>query len=138
HAERGPVELLRRLQVGDGDTDVVDGREQRGLHDRDGTAAGSLRRVGVLTAQHTGSRWVSWPAHPHSHTSGRPTMAGSVIVSGARTPMGRLLGSLKDFSGADLGGHAIKAALERAGISGDQVQYVIMGQVLQAGAGQIP
>lgn len=62
----------------------------------------------------------------------------SVIVSGARTPMGRLLGSLKDFSGADLGGLAIKGALERAGISGDQVQYVIMGQVLQAGAGQIP
>src|SRR6266545_4319414 len=62
----------------------------------------------------------------------------SVIVSGARTPMGRLLGSLKDFSAADLGGFAIKAALERAGIGGDQVQYVIMGQVLQAGAGQIP
>ncbi|OEU85731.1 acetyl-CoA acetyltransferase [Streptomyces abyssalis] len=61
-----------------------------------------------------------------------------MIVSGARTPMGRLLGSLKSFSGADLGGFAIKAALERAGISGDQVQYVIMGQVLQAGAGQIP
>lgn len=52
--------------------------------------------------------------------------------------MGRLLGSLKGFSGADLGGIAIKAALERAGITGDQVQYVIMGQVLQAGAGQIP
>ncbi|GAA1899926.1 acetyl-CoA C-acetyltransferase [Streptomyces sodiiphilus] len=62
----------------------------------------------------------------------------SVIVSGARTPMGRLLGSLASFSGADLGGFAIKAALERAGIGGDQVQYVIMGQVLQAGAGQIP
>ncbi len=62
----------------------------------------------------------------------------SVIVAGARTPMGRLLGSLKSFSGADLGGFAIKAALERAGIGGDQVQYVIMGQVLQAGAGQIP
>lgn len=52
--------------------------------------------------------------------------------------MGRLLGSLKSFSGADLGGFAIKAALDRAGIDGDQVQYVIMGQVLQAGAGQIP
>ena len=65
-------------------------------------------------------------------------MAGSVIVSGARTPMGRLMGSLKDFSGADLGGFAIKAALERAGVAPDQVQYVIMGQVLQAGAGQIP
>jgi acetyl-CoA C-acetyltransferase len=65
-------------------------------------------------------------------------MAGSVIVNGARTPMGRLLGSLKDFSGADLGAFAIKAALERSGVSPDQVQYVIMGQVLQAGAGQIP
>ncbi|MFG2597583.1 acetyl-CoA C-acetyltransferase [Streptomyces sp. NPDC048462] len=62
----------------------------------------------------------------------------SVIVAGARTPMGRLLGSLKSFSGADLGGFAIKAALERAGIGGEQVEYVIMGQVLQAGAGQIP
>ena len=65
-------------------------------------------------------------------------MAGSVIVHGARTPMGRLQGSLKDFSGADLGGVAIQAALERAGVSPEQVQYVIMGQVLQAGAGQIP
>ncbi len=65
----------------------------------------------------------------------RPT---SVIVAGARTPMGRLLGSLKGFSGADLGGFAIKGALEKAGVSPDQVDYVIMGQVLQAGAGQIP
>ena len=62
----------------------------------------------------------------------------SVIVAGARTPMGRLLGSLKSFSGADLGGFAIKGALEKAGVSPDQVDYVIMGQVLQAGAGQIP
>ncbi|MEV7023021.1 acetyl-CoA C-acetyltransferase [Kitasatospora sp. NPDC093558] len=66
------------------------------------------------------------------------TNTTSVIVAGARTPMGRLLGSLKGFSGADLGGFAIKGALERAGITGEQVQYVIMGQVLQAGAGQIP
>jgi acetyl-CoA C-acetyltransferase len=65
-------------------------------------------------------------------------MAGSVIVDGARTPMGRLLGSLKDFSGAELGAIAITAALERSGVAPDQVQYVIMGQVLQAGAGQIP
>jgi acetyl-CoA C-acetyltransferase len=65
-------------------------------------------------------------------------MAGSVIINGARTPMGRLLGSLNDFSGADLGGVAIKAALERSGVTPEQVQYVIMGQVLQAGAGQIP
>jgi acetyl-CoA C-acetyltransferase len=69
-----------------------------------------------------------------SGTNGSTT----VIVAGARTPMGRLLGSLKSFSGADLGGFAIKAALDRAGIGPDQVQYVIMGQVLQAGAGQIP
>nr|WSZ98526.1 acetyl-CoA C-acetyltransferase [Streptomyces sp. NBC_00857] len=62
----------------------------------------------------------------------------SVIVAGARTPMGRLLGSLKPFSGVELGGFAMKAALDRAGITGEQVQYVIMGQVLQAGTGQIP
>ncbi len=65
-------------------------------------------------------------------------MSGSVIVAGARTPMGRLLGSLKGFSAAQLGGVAIKGALERAGVSPDQVQYVIMGQVIQAGAGQNP
>ncbi len=64
-------------------------------------------------------------------------MSGSVIVAGARTPIGRLLGGLKDQSAADLGGVAIKGALEKAGISGDQVEYVIMGQVIQAGAGQI-
>ncbi|MFF3864981.1 acetyl-CoA C-acetyltransferase [Micromonospora sp. NPDC001898] len=62
----------------------------------------------------------------------------SVIVSGARTPMGRLLGNLKDLPATKLGGVAIKAALERAGVAPEQVQYVIMGQVLQAGAGQIP
>ena len=62
----------------------------------------------------------------------------TVIVAGARTGMGRLLGSLKDFSGSDLGGFAIKGALEKAGVAPEQVDYVIMGQVLQAGAGQIP
>jgi acetyl-CoA C-acetyltransferase len=65
-------------------------------------------------------------------------VSGSVIVAGARTPIGRLLGSLKDFSGAQLGGFAIRAALERAGIAPEQVEYTIMGQVLTAGAGQIP
>ena len=64
-------------------------------------------------------------------------MPGSVIVSGARTPIGKLLGSLKGFQAVDLGGVAIEAALSRAGIAGDQVDYVVMGQVLQAGAGQI-
>ncbi|RSS33424.1 acetyl-CoA C-acetyltransferase, partial [Streptomyces sp. WAC05858] len=61
-----------------------------------------------------------------------------MMVAGARTPMGRLLGGLRSLEGADLGGIAIKAALERAGVGAEQVQYVIMGQVLQAGAGQIP
>ena len=64
-------------------------------------------------------------------------MTGSVIVSGARTPMGRLLGNLKTLSATALGGAAIQAALERGGVRPDQVQYVIMGQVLQAGAGQM-
>ena len=64
-------------------------------------------------------------------------MPRSVLVAGARTPIGKLSGALKDLSAMDLGGIAIKAALERAGVSGDQVEYVIMGQVLQAGQGQI-
>jgi acetyl-CoA C-acetyltransferase len=60
-----------------------------------------------------------------------------VIVGGARTPIGKLSGALKSFSAVDLGGMAIKAALEKAGVAGDQVDYVIMGHVIQAGAGQI-
>lgn len=62
----------------------------------------------------------------------------TVIVAGARTPFGRLSGSLKDFSGVDLGAIAIKGALEKAGVPASEVQYVIMGQVLTAGAGQMP
>jgi len=62
----------------------------------------------------------------------------SVIVAGARTPIGRFNGALKDFSATDLAGFAIKAALERAGLTGGDVDYVILGQVLQAGAGQAP
>ncbi|OZC79164.1 acetyl-CoA acetyltransferase, partial [Rhodococcus sp. 06-462-5] len=65
-------------------------------------------------------------------------MTTTVIVAGARTPVGRFSGALKDFSGSDLGGIAIKGALEKAGVAPDQVDYVIMGQVLTAGAGQIP
>jgi len=64
-------------------------------------------------------------------------MPGSVIVGGARTPIGKLSGALKSFTAMDLGGFAISSALERSGISGDQVDYVIMGHVIQAGAGQI-
>ncbi len=65
-------------------------------------------------------------------------MSGTVIVAGARTPIGRLLGGLKSFSAADLGGIAIKGALEKAGVTGEQVDYLIMGQVILAGAGQNP
>ncbi|HEY1133343.1 MAG TPA: acetyl-CoA C-acetyltransferase [Nocardioides sp.] len=64
-------------------------------------------------------------------------MTTSVIVAGARTPIGRLLGGLKTLTAADLGGVAIKGALEKAGVAGEQVEYVIMGQVIQAGTGQI-
>ena len=65
-------------------------------------------------------------------------MPGSVIVAGARTPIGKLAGAFAGLSATDLGGHAIAAALARAGITGDQVDHVIMGQVLLAGVGQIP
>jgi len=64
-------------------------------------------------------------------------MSGSVIVSTARTPIGKLSGALAGFSAMDLGGVAIKAALERGGVGPEQVDYVVMGQVLQAGQGQI-
>jgi acetyl-CoA C-acetyltransferase len=64
-------------------------------------------------------------------------MTPSVIVDGARTPIGKFGGGFKDVPAVNLGGHAIRAALERSGVAPDQVDYVIMGQVLQAGAGQI-
>jgi len=67
-----------------------------------------------------------------------PDTTSSVIVAGARTPMGRLLGSLKDLSGSDLGAIAIRGALAKAGVGPELVEYVILGQVLTAGAGQIP
>ncbi|MET0628519.1 MAG: acetyl-CoA C-acyltransferase [Acidimicrobiia bacterium] len=65
-------------------------------------------------------------------------MPGSVIVSSARTPIGKLAGSLAPLTAPDLGGVAIAAALARAGIGGEQVDHVILGQVLQGGAGQVP
>ncbi|HWI01956.1 MAG TPA: acetyl-CoA C-acetyltransferase [Propionibacteriaceae bacterium] len=63
---------------------------------------------------------------------------GSVIVGGARTPIGKLLGALKGLTATDLGGIAIAGALERCGLAADHVDYVILGQVLQAGSGQLP
>ena len=64
-------------------------------------------------------------------------MPGSIIAGGARTPIGKLAGALGGFPAVDLGGMAIKAALQKVGVAGEQVDYVIMGHVLQAGAGQI-
>ncbi|MGH9298237.1 MAG: acetyl-CoA C-acetyltransferase [Acidimicrobiales bacterium] len=64
-------------------------------------------------------------------------MAGSVIVAGARTPIGKLSGGFSSLTAMDLGGFAIKAALDRAGVRPEDVDYVFMGQVLQAGQGQI-
>ncbi len=63
---------------------------------------------------------------------------GSYIVAGARTPIGKMSGALASFSAAELGGFAIAAALERAGVAPDEVEHVIMGQVLMAGQGQVP
>src|SRR6056297_519584 len=63
---------------------------------------------------------------------------GSYIVSGARTPIGKMSGALASFSGADLGGIAIAEALTRSGVAPEDVDHVIMGQVLMAGAGQVP
>ena len=65
-------------------------------------------------------------------------MAGSFIVSGARTPIGKISGALASFSAAELGGFAISAALQRAGVEPREVDHVIMGQVLMAGQGQVP
>ena len=62
-------------------------------------------------------------------------MAGSYIVAGARTPIGKMSGALSSFSAADLGGFAIKAALERAGVKPEEVDHVIMGHVIPAGTG---
>jgi len=64
-------------------------------------------------------------------------MPGSVIVSSARTPIGRLSGAFASLNAMDLGGVAIRAALERGGVGPEQIDYVLMGQVLQAGQGQI-
>ncbi len=65
-------------------------------------------------------------------------MAGSYIVAGARTPIGKMSGALASFSAAELGGFAIRAALERAGVAPEEVEHVLMGQVLMAGQGQVP
>ncbi|CAB4593523.1 MAG: acetyl-CoA C-acyltransferase [Actinobacteria bacterium] len=65
-------------------------------------------------------------------------MAGSYIVAGARTPIGKMSGALAGFSAAELGGFAIRAALDRAGVAPEEVEHVLMGQVIMAGQGQVP
>ena len=94
-------------------------------------------RLDALAEQVT--RWVSSAGiHPRPWRHAPCPASVHVIVAGARTPIGRLLGGLKSLSAADLGGVAIKGALEKAGVTGDQVDYLIMGQVILAGAGQNP
>jgi acetyl-CoA C-acetyltransferase len=83
------------------------------------------------------------PHRPSGNAPFRPPfgglhMSGSYIVAGARTPIGKMSGALASFTAAELGGFAIKAALERAGVSPEEVEHVIMGQVLMAGQGQVP
>jgi acetyl-CoA C-acetyltransferase len=88
--------------------------------------AGEERHVGIL------------PNEGENEEAGVAADTDPVIIGGARTPIGRLLGALSSFSGAELGGLAITGALADAGVAPDAIEYVIMGQVLQAGAGQIP
>ena len=73
-----------------------------------------------------------------THRASVEAMSGSYLVAGARTPIGKMSGALAAFSAAELGGFAIAAALERAGVRPDEVEHVLMGQVLMAGQGQVP
>ena len=148
HAEGVAVVGDGLVQVGHGDADVVDRGEQV-LGEVQGCGHGRHRgrcgRCPQRDPRHPGHRGRGAAVSSRTITSHRSCphrleaalMSTSVIVAGARTPIGRLLGGLKDQSAADLGGVAIKGALDKAGVSGDQVEYVIMGQVIQAGAGQI-
>ncbi len=76
-----------------------------------------------------------WPTRPSQ--SKETPLSGTYVIAGARTPIGKLSGGFATLAASDLGGVAISAALERSGVTPDQVDHVIMGQVLQAGAGQI-
>ena len=90
----------------------------------------SWRRAAPISAAVTTSGW--WKL-----VVAGPCLIAAVIIGGARTPIGKLSGGLASFAATDLGGFAIKAALQRAGLTAEQVDYVFMGHVLQAGAGQI-
>lgn len=88
------------------------------------------------TSLHILSDWAA--AKPQYASWQDNTLTHAVILGGARTPFGKMSGSLASQTSIDLGGHAIRAAMDRTGITPDQVQHVIMGQVLQGGVGQIP
>jgi acetyl-CoA C-acetyltransferase len=107
--------------------------------------------IGIGCIERGEERPVSRMSVPHDRLTARETRAArqdaigrltpvarSVIVSAVRTPFGRLGGSLKDYEATDLGGIVIRAALERIGLEPQEIEYVIMGQVLQGGAGQAP
>src|SRR5438093_8496613 len=93
-------------------------------------AAATSSRDGRSSSMDVDSRQTS-PTQEDWH------MTASVIVAGARTPIGKFGGGFKDLAAVDLGAVAIREAVSRAGISPEQIEYVLMGQVLQAGAGQI-
>ncbi len=134
------------IEIGYRDTDVVDSRHQVGAEwgTRVRLRAGghgqdvSVSCVPVFRQAGIGRSLASVDLDKAVFTLSEEIVTTTVIVAGARTPVGRFSGALKDFSGSDLGGIAIKGALEKAGVAPDQVDYVIMGQVLTAGAGQIP
>ena len=143
HTESASVEINCRVEISHCESHVVDRGDIRGyfggnIHtetsiDDYACAAGGAGGVTPGGRPHT----VIVAGTPMALVRRRSFMAGNVIVAGARTPMGRLLGSLKSLSAAQLGGVAIAGALQRSGVSPDQVDYVIMGHVLQAGTGQM-
>src|SRR6476646_4585281 len=102
-------------------------------------APDSRGRNASLAQQHARPKPTTdrWP-HTTQKPAEVPTMTSTVIVAGARTPMGRFNGALASVSATDLGGIAIRGALAKSGVAASDVDYVIMGQVLQAGVGQIP
>ena len=146
HAEVVGVPGDGSIEIRHRDTDMVDSRHQVGAerssrvrlragghsHDVSASCVSVHRPVG------TGSGRQNVDLDKAVFTLSEEIVTTTVIVAGARTPVGRFSGALKDFSGSDLGGIAIKGALDKSGVAPDQIDYVIMGQVLTAGAGQIP
>jgi acetyl-CoA C-acetyltransferase len=146
HAEVVGVPGDSGVEIGHRDTHVIDSRHQIGAQwsSRVRLRAGghghdvSASYVSVLRPAGIGRGRRSVDLDKAVFILSEEIVTTTVIVAGARTPVGRFSGALKDFSGSDLGGIAIKGALDKAGVAPDQVDYVIMGQVLTAGAGQIP